>query len=67
MTKRFNRTTSNNAGKKSGYSYISEDQDFVGGDVAGFGFEEEEEEDADHSDRIVDEDSLALGHHLKWQ
>jgi RNA polymerase primary sigma factor len=58
MTKRFNRTTSNNAGKKSGYSYISEDQDFVGGEVEGFGFEEEEEEDADHSDRIVDEDSL---------
>lgn len=58
MTKRFNRTTSNNAGKKSGYSYISEDQDFVGGDASGFGFEEEEEEDADHSDRIVDEDSL---------
>jgi len=58
MTKRFNRKTSNNAGKKSGYSYISEDQDFVGGEIEGFGHEEEEEEDSDNSDGGVDENSL---------
>lgn len=64
MTKRAKRRTTSRSGRKSGYSYVNEDREFVGDAGEEFGFEEtefeeEEEEDLDSdTDAVVDEDAL---------
>jgi RNA polymerase primary sigma factor len=57
MTKRSTHRSTKKSGSKSGYSYISEDSDFVGEELEGFGFEEEEEEDVD-AELEADEEAL---------
>ncbi|MEQ1824562.1 MAG: sigma-70 family RNA polymerase sigma factor [Pirellula sp.] len=54
MSKRSNRRPMKKAGKKSQYSYVNEDKEFAEGDVEAFGFEEEEEEDADTDEESDD-------------
>ncbi len=56
MTKRFNPRSNKSTGRKSGSPYLSEDRDSLGAELDGFGFEEEEEEDAD--DHSADEESM---------
>ncbi len=56
MTKRFNPRSNKTTGRKSGASYLSEDRDSLGAELDVFGFEEEEEEDAD--DHSADEESM---------
>ena len=57
MTKRFNSKSNKSAGRKSGSSYLSEDNDALGAQLDGLGFEEEEEEDTD-DDHSADEESM---------
>jgi len=57
MTKRFNSKSNKSAGRKSGSSYLSEDNDALGAELEGLGFEEEEEEDTD-DDHSADEESM---------
>ena len=57
MTKRFNSKSHKSAGRKSGSSYLSEDNDALGAELEGLGFEEEEEEDTD-DDHSADEESM---------
>ena len=57
MTKRFHSKSNKSAGRKSGSSYLSEDNDALGAELEGFGFEEEEEEDTD-DDHSADEESM---------
>ena len=56
MTKRFQPKSNKSESRKSGASYLSEDNDVLVAELEGFGFEEVEEEvDDDHS---ADEESL---------
>ncbi len=56
MTKKFNPRSNKSTGRKSGSSYLNEDRDNLGAELQGFGFEEDEEEDAD--DHSADEESM---------
>ncbi len=56
MTKRIQRRPASRSNRKSGYSYVGEDREFVGDATGEMGFEEEEEEEDADQIHAADDD-----------